>query len=83
MMFSLRFDILRAVLMHWSRIFYTCFMTFHLFPEWHQGAGIFHHLSVGYPLRLLCVTVSGGKCASVHHATRRWDLFPQIYFVFD
>lgn len=44
-------------------------------PDWHQGAGILHHLPVGDPLRLLCVTVSGGKCASVHHATRRWDFW--------
>lgn len=36
------------------------------------GAGVLHHLLVGDPLRLLCVPVSGRKCASVHHATRRW-----------
>ncbi len=47
-----------------------CFCLFFV-PVWHQGAGILHHLPVGDPLRLLCVTVSGGKCASVHHATRR------------
>lgn len=48
---------------------------FVLVPVWHQGAGILHRVSVGNSFRILRVTVSGGKCSSIHHATRRWRFF--------
>lgn len=55
-------------------ILYT-FIFFVLVPVWHQGAGILHCVSVGNSLRILRVTVSGGKRSSIHHATRRWRSF--------
>lgn len=53
----------------------TLALYFVLVFDWHQGAGILHRVSVGNSLRILRVTVSGGKCTSIHHATRRWRFF--------
>lgn len=54
---------------------------FSLSPDVNQGAGLLHDLPLGDPFRFLCVSVSGWKCASVHHAARRWDSFCLLTFL--
>lgn len=56
-----------------------------LYYSWYlnQGAGLLHHLPLGDPFRFLCVFVSGWKCASVHHAARRWDLVWMLFVSYD
>lgn len=48
---------------------------FFFLTDLNQGAGLLHHLPLGDPFRFLCVSLSGGKRASVHGAARRWDIF--------
>lgn len=57
---------------------YSSWFLRHLFslcPWLTPGAGILHHLPVGDPLRLLCVTVSRRKCTSIHCTARRWETY--------
>lgn len=64
---------------HMLSVTHSCFFFFVL--DLNQGAGLLHYLPLGDPFRFLCVSVSGWKCASIHHAARRWHIFWLLTFL--
>lgn len=60
---------------------HSVFVVVVVVPDLNQGAGLLHHLPLGDPFRFLCVSLSGWKCASVHHTARRWDIFWLLTFL--